>query len=254
MPVQRLSKVLEIRKLTDDAFMLRPGRAGYCRYHRAPVNLSISNAAKISCCGAQLVSATPKTVQLPLFWKRAGREHAGLPDVSPVRRWMCCGPLGHGFDVSGSRLLLIGGGIGAPPLLYAARKAAGSVAAVLGFRTAGCVILQDEFKSTCDTVCLTTDDGTAGEHGFVTDVSKRLLEENRFDAVLACGPKPMLKAVAALTREYDVSCQVSLEERMGCGVGACLVCACKTVKDGSEHMSRVCRDGPVFNAREVVWE
>ncbi len=253
MPVQRLSKVLEIRKLTEDAFLLRLDAPDIADTAAPGQFVHIK-------CGAEQLLRRPISIcnaeagVLTVVVEARGAGTRWLAGRQPGQTVDLLGPLGNGYDVAGGRLLLIGGGIGAPPLLYAARKAAGRVTSVLGFRTAGCVILQDEFQTACDAFCLTTDDGTAGERGFVTDVSKRLLDENRFDAVLACGPKPMLKAVAALTREYGVSCQVSLEERMGCGVGACLVCACKTVKDGSEHMSRVCRDGPVFNAQEVVWE
>jgi dihydroorotate dehydrogenase electron transfer subunit len=163
------------------------------------------------------------------------------------------GPLGNGFDLSGKKMIVVGGGIGVPPMLFASRKAEGEVTAVLGFRDRSCVIMADEFRRVCGSVHISTDDGSFGEKGPVTYPLKRLLEEGGFDAVLACGPKPMLKAVAGLCREFDVPCQVSMEERMGCGIGACLVCACKTQKAGQEKMSHVCKDGPVFNAGEVVW-
>ena len=83
--------------------------------------------------------------------------------------------------------------------------------------------------------------------------AQNLLETGECDAVLACGPRAMLKAVAELCATGKVQCQISMEERMGCGIGACLVCACRTVKDGREEMRHVCKDGPVFPASEVVW-
>jgi dihydroorotate dehydrogenase electron transfer subunit len=165
----------------------------------------------------------------------------------------CLGPLGHGFDTSGKNLVFCGGGIGVPPLLYAAKKAAGRKTAILGFRNKACVLLKKEFASVCDGVTVTTDDGSAGEQGFVTAPLERLLQKGGVDGILACGPKSMLRAVAKLAEDFKAPCQVSLEERMGCGIGACLVCACKTMKDGGEHMSHVCKDGPVFNAGEVCW-
>jgi dihydroorotate dehydrogenase electron transfer subunit len=165
----------------------------------------------------------------------------------------CLGPLGHGFDTSGFNIVLVGGGIGVPPLLYTAKKAAEKRTAILGFRNRGCIMLQTEFENVCNDVIVTTDDGSAGEHGFVTAPLELLLREGGFDGILACGPKQMLRAVAGLAEVYQVPCQVSLEERMGCGIGACLVCACKTQKNGEEHMSHVCKDGPVFNAEEVCW-
>ncbi len=161
------------------------------------------------------------------------------------------GPLGHGFDVCGRKLLLVGGGIGVPPMLACAKKAEGEVTAVLGFRSAERAMLVQEFDEECAKVYVASDDGTIGEHGLVDAVVLRLTEkENNFTDILACGPRQMLKAVAGVAAELGIACQVSMEERMGCGVGACLVCACKTA-DG--HYKHACKDGPVFRAEEVDW-
>ena len=154
--------------------------------------------------------------------------------------------------MTASNIVLAGGGLGAAPLLFAAR-ASGAQTAVLGFRNKDSVVLADEFRSFCKQVYITTDDGSYGEYGTVAQPLERLLRTKTVGAVLACGPRPMLKAVAGLTAACGVPCQVSLEERMACGIGACLVCACRTQTDGKEEMKRVCRDGPVFNAEEVVW-
>ncbi len=162
------------------------------------------------------------------------------------------GPLGHGFDVSGQKLLLVGGGIGVPPLLSCAKRAAdrgAEVHAAFGFRGLSHQMLTAEFGVPCGDVFVISDDGTTGRKGFVTELVDEVLDGS-FDSVLACGPKPMLKGVAALAQARGVPCQVSMEERMGCGVGACLVCACKTA-DG--HMKHVCKDGPVFLSTEVDW-
>ena len=176
------------------------------------------------------------------------------------------GPLGNGFPMPSrppqatdrmafpdSRIIVIGGGIGSPPMLFAAESLACSVTAVLGFRDLGRIILKKEFESVCDKVYIATDDGSYGIHGTVTVPLVELLERGRYDAVLACGPRAMLSAVAEVCRQYETSCLVSLEESMGCGVGACVVCACATIKDGVEGMSRICKDGPVFDAQEIVW-
>lgn len=160
-------------------------------------------------------------------------------------------PLGHGFELqNGKRYCLIGGGIGVPPMLYTAKQCENPLV-ITGFRNKDLVILQDDFKAAGAELVLTTDDGSAGIHGFVTDVLGQRLDE--VDEVLACGPIPMLKAIYKVCKG-KVPCQVSLEERMGCGIGACLVCACKTKpKDGEEYMSQVCRHGPVYNAEEVFF-
>ena len=162
------------------------------------------------------------------------------------------GPLGNGFTVSSDdRLLLVGGGIGVPPLLGQAAFTAKNSTAVLGFRSAGRAMLVEDYRDYCEAVYLCSDDGSLGRHGFVDAQLKDILEKDKnFTAVLACGPKPMLKNVAKVAAEYGVPCQVSLEERMACGVGACLGCAVQ-MADGT--MKHVCKDGPVFDAKEVDW-
>ena len=163
------------------------------------------------------------------------------------------GPLGNGFSVEqGGRCLLVGGGIGTPPLLGYAEAFRENAVAVLGFRSADRVILEDRYREACKEVYLCTDDGSAGRHGFVdAQVRDILAKDKNFTAILACGPRPMLKSVAKAAAEYGVPCQVSMEERMACGVGACLGCAIQ-MADGT--MKHVCKDGPVFNAEEVDWD
>lgn len=168
------------------------------------------------------------------------------------------GTLGHGFrmDQLGSRPVFIGGGIGVPPMLMTmrcAKQAGATPEAILGFRSKNAVILEDAFRALGEThVC--TDDGSYGLHGFVTDVLK--LHAHEFTSICACGPKPMLRAIAQIAEAQGIPCQVSMEERMGCGIGACLVCVCELkLKDGEESVryGHVCKDGPVFDSKEVVW-
>lgn len=161
-------------------------------------------------------------------------------------------PLGHGFEIpQGKKVAFVGGGIGVPPMLYSAKQASEAIA-ILGFRNKDAVILTDDFEKVCQKVYVATDDGSFGIHGFTTDVLKTVI--NDVDLVCACGPTPMLKALAQICKDNNTPCQVSLEERMGCGIGACLVCACKTLdKNGNEEHSHVCKKGPVYNAEEVVW-
>lgn len=162
------------------------------------------------------------------------------------------GLLGNGFSMDpGGRYLLAGGGIGVPPLYGCAQYAAGKAVAVLGFRTAQRAILLPQFAEECQDVRLYTDDGSLGVKGYVADGVRAVLDKDKnFTAVLACGPKVMLRGVAQAAAEYGLACQVSMEERMACGVGACLGCAVQ-MADGS--MKHVCKDGPVFNAQEVDW-
>ena len=161
-------------------------------------------------------------------------------------------PLGHGFTViEGAKAVCVGGGIGTPPMLGIARCYGKDAQVISGFRTAGIAILQEDFAAAgCETT-LCTDDGTAGRKGFVTEALKERLEADKPDIIYACGPAVMLNGVAKRAKEYGVRCEVSLEQRMACGVGACLVCVCRTVKDGESYLSHVCKDGPVFDSEEV---
>jgi len=162
------------------------------------------------------------------------------------------GPLGNGFTMEPSgRYLLAGGGIGAAPLLGCAVSGRERTCAVLGFRSRQRAILTHRFSEACQAVYLCTDDGSLGRRGYVHEQVRELLEEDAsYQGILACGPLPMLRAVAQTAAAFGVACQVSLEERMACGVGACLGCAVATAGGG---VKRVCRDGPVFDAQEVMW-
>ena len=162
------------------------------------------------------------------------------------------GLAGNGFTVKPEgRYLLVGGGIGVPPMLGCAQYTGGKSIAILGFRSAGKVMMEEEFKAECAAVQVATDDGSYGSYGFVDALIRAELEKDSgYDGVLACGPKPMLRSIAKVAEEFGVPCQVSMEERMGCGVGACLVCACD-MNDGTRK--HVCKDGPVFDSKEVDW-
>ena len=154
--------------------------------------------------------------------------------------------LGNGYDtsLSGDNPVLVGGGVGVPPLykLCKALKAEGKrVSVILGFNTASEIFYKEEFEKIADKVIITTVDGSCGVKGFVTNA----LDES-YTYVYSCGPFPMLKALAAATK---CSGQYSLEERMGCGFGACMGCSCKTMLGNK----RVCKDGPVFVKEEIRW-
>lgn len=155
--------------------------------------------------------------------------------------------LGNGYDISkaGENPLLLGGGVGVPPLYMLAKKliAEGKkVTVVLGFNTKDEIFYEDEFKKLGADVYVTTVDGSYGTKGFVTDVMKNL----SYSYFYTCGPEPMLKAIYNAS---ETSGQLSFEERMGCGFGACMGCSCKT-KYGNK---RICKDGPVLEKEEIIW-
>ncbi len=164
------------------------------------------------------------------------------------------GPLGTGFALPepGAHVALVGGGIGTPPLLPLAERYRETCNAILGYRGRDQVILDVDFARFCDTV-VCTDDGTYGVKGTVSPALEALLQACRIDIVYACGPAPMLRAVRDLCMQYSVRAQLSLEERMACGVGACVGCAVMTEHGGVRRVRRVCKDGPVFEAADIVF-
>jgi len=210
-------------------------------------------------CGQERLLRRPISIcsirgdEVRFVFEVKGEGTRWLSECEKGQRLDILGPLGNGFTMPEGNLIIVGGGVGTPPMLFAAESAKKNVMAVLGFRSKDRVILTNEFKALCDEVYITTDDGSAGIHGMVTGPLEALLKKGGYDAVMSCGQLIMQKAVAELCARYNIPCQVSVEERMGCGVGACLVCACETVTNGVRQMSRACTDGPVFDASEVVW-
>ncbi len=166
------------------------------------------------------------------------------------------GPLGNGFDLSKSKngaAVFVGGGIGIFPLLKCEKLMPENSVTILGFRNKDAVIMENEFKEFCKDFYITTDDGSYGKKGFVTDVLKEVIKKEKVGCIYACGPMAMLKNVAELARENKIKCEVSLEERMGCGIGSCLVCACRIKSGDGEKYLHVCKDGPVFDGEKVIF-
>ena len=164
----------------------------------------------------------------------------------------CVLPLGNGFTPAkqGEKVLLVGGGVGVAPLLYmgAEMKRQGiEPTFLLGARTANDLLMLPIFNK-YGRAYVTTEDGSMGEKGFVTNHS--ILNQEHFDRISTCGPTPMMKAVARYARENNVDCEASLENLMACGLGACLCCVEKT----TEGNLCVCKDGPVFNIKKLLWQ
>ena len=205
----------------------------------------------ISLCGIDREKGT-----LRLVYRVTG-EGTGTEEFSRLKAGdtvKILGPLGNGFTVvSGKKAFLIGGGIGVPPMLQLAKemKASGEdIQVVMGYRNSDTFLLE-EFEEVAETF-VATEDGSLGIKGNVIDAIKS--EKLNADIIYTCGPTPMLRALKAYAEENNMECYISMEERMACGIGACLACVCKSrEKDAHTNVNnkRICKEGPVFNAKEV---
>ena len=166
-------------------------------------------------------------------------------------------PLGNGFSVptTAQHGLVVGGGIGVAAL-YESMQVSKNVQwrACFGFRSAQEVLDVDALRQQNIPVFVATEDGSVGHKGFVTGLLEEAIATQPVDIIHCCGPLPMLKAVQAFAMQHNIPTQLSLEERMGCGTGICRVCACKIQSATGWHYLRVCKDGPVFDAKEVVFD
>lgn len=187
---------------------------------------------------------------------RVTGEHTGTEEFSRAKAGdtiSMIGPLGNGFPLErakGKKVFLMGGGIGVPPILELSKQLQCEKQLILGYRDAQ-IFLKEEFEKN-GTLYLSTEDGSVGTKGNVLDA----IRENALtaDLIYACGPTPMLRAIKAYAQEHEIECYLSLEERMACGIGACLACVCKS-KDKDHHTNvhnqRICKEGPVFLSTEV---
>lgn len=168
----------------------------------------------------------------------SGKKHDALISIM--------GPLGKGFPLfKNKKTAIIGGGVGIAPLLELSKQLKTSDV-YIGFKD--CIYLVDEFSKYAKILNIFTEDGSAGMKGFPTQLLEKNIEQ--YDIVYTCGPKAMMKSVKDICENNGVQCYISMEENMGCGIGACLTCSCKTIIEGK--YKRVCVDGPVFDSKEVI--
>ena len=241
---QSIFQITENTPLTDSVYRMR--LVGDTSHITAPgqfVNLQLDGfylRRPISVCDCEDGTLT-------LIYKVVGKGTAAMSKLCEGKLDILTG-LGNGYDtsLSGDAPLLLGGGVGVPPLYMLAKKliAEGKkVSVILGFNTKDEIFYEEEFRALGADVTVTTADGSYGVKGFVTDVLKNL----PCDYFYTCGPEPMLKAIY---RASVTSGQFSFEERMGCGFGACMGCSCKTLTG----YKRICKDGPIMFKEEIAWE
>lgn len=185
---------------------------------------------------------------LTIYYRVMGKGTSAMTALPYGSTLDFLGPLGQGFSLDAKRPLLVGGGMGLAPLLFLAKHFYGEADILMGGRNAAELFWEDCFQPYTRKIFLTSDDGSRGERGVVTNLLPRLLSQESYDCIYTCGPEIMMRGVAKLAAEYEIPCQASLEKRMACGLGACLSCVCDTTK---KERKKICKDGPVFWTQEV---
>jgi dihydroorotate dehydrogenase electron transfer subunit len=249
--MKKRAVILEHKKLGDDIYSMwinaedialsaKPGQF---------VSLYCKDGSKLLPRPISICEINKQQGTVRLVYRITGKGTMEFADLKPQDTIEVMGPLGNGFTLEGKKALLIGGGIGIPPMLELAKQLSCERQIVLGFRD---VTFMDEEFTPYGKVYIATEDGSKGTKGNVLDA----IRDNKLNAdiIFACGPTPMLRGIKAYALEKGITCQLSLEERMACGIGACLGCVCKT-KEVDHHSNvknaRICKDGPVFYAEEV---
>jgi len=260
MKINYKAEIIENKKIADETYMITlnaPDIAenaipGQFVHIKIPRDSSLLLRRPIS-----INSADKLEGKITLVYQKVGRGTRVLSSLKPNEIELdLIGPLGNGYKVPKNvkKLCLVGGGCGVAPLKFAAQKWTGlDITAYLGFRNKSAAYQIEDFKNLCNQVFVSTDDGSLGEKGFAVDILHKRIEEQGPDLILGCGPIPMLKALKHISEKYNILCQISLEERMGCGLGGCLVCSCAIRKNDSWNYKMVCTDGPVFNSEEVIF-
>ena len=252
--VKMTAKVVSQQALTDDIFSMwiQADEIAGAAVPGQFISVYTKDAGKLLPRPISLCQVDKEKGQLRIVYRVVGAGTSQFSGYQAGDDIEIMGPLGNGFPLeraAGKKVFLIGGGIGIPPMLEPARQLDCEKQAVLGYRDV--LFLNDEFENFSD-VYVATEDGSAGTKGNVLDA----IRENglKADVIFACGPTPMLRALKAYAEENGIECWLSLEEKMACGIGACLACVCqsKEVDEHSHvHNKRICKDGPVFLAQEV---
>ncbi|AOT71363.1 dihydroorotate dehydrogenase electron transfer subunit [Geosporobacter ferrireducens] len=234
----RLERTEEMGEIEPGQFFQVKPKEGEEFFLRRPISICLAESDEIHL----VIRKSGKGTKI-LCGKKAG-EYLDL-----------LGPLGNGFtlDEKNQKVTLVGGGIGVAPLLELARRLQGmQVKILLGYRRDPYLI--EDFQRFGKEVLVAVDEGDKGYRGYVTDLLEKEIEKEQPDLIYACGPEVMLKKVQLLGKQYQLETQLALEERMACGVGACLVCSCKVkAEENGWHFVRTCKEGPVFSGKEVIF-
>ncbi|PIZ00428.1 hypothetical protein COY62_02635 [bacterium (Candidatus Howlettbacteria) CG_4_10_14_0_8_um_filter_40_9] len=259
------TKIISNKHLIGDFYILILRSPKIVKHARPGqfVNILVSNSTEpLLRRPFSIYDADTKKGELKVLYCVKGKGTNILKTLAKGRNLSITGPHGNGFHVheDHKNILLVGGGFGTAPLSYLAKEHRHlNIFAAVGGRTKDLIFCEKDLKNCDAKIFIATDDGSYGEKGLVIQPVEKILKTVRpdsgqarmtgIDEIFTCGPVPMMKAVAEVAKKYDVPCQVSMEEKMACGIGVCLGCACKT----KEGYKTVCTQGPVFQSSYVDW-
>jgi dihydroorotate dehydrogenase electron transfer subunit len=259
-------RILTNREVAEDFYLARlaaPHIAGEAlpgQFVNLKVNAGVTPFLRMP---LSVCDVNPDAGYIDVLYQEAGPKTQALCKQPIGEELSCLGPLGHPFTHpdKGTDCVLVGGGIGVPPMIFLGRRLMREgfdVALLIGARSAAKHLSDELLEGTALRIGRATDDGSLGHCGLVTDLLRQELESAGSKVVYTCGPHAMIEAVADVSREFDAACQVSLEEYMACGIGICVGCVVRVENaDGKTEYGdykRICIDGPVFDAREICWE
>ncbi len=248
------TEIVDNKKILPDVFRIRVHAPEIAMIARPGqfIHVRIDSALTILRRPLGVADVDAKEGTVTMFYRLIGKGTHALALMKKGDTVNCLGPLGNGFTLGDGKSLIIGGGMGLAPLLFLSKAFAerGHKAdLLLGGRNSDEIFWQKYFEPFVDDIHITTDDGSMGQKGFTTDALPDMLDKTHYDTIYVCGPDIMMRKIYEIAKNKSVSCQVSLERRMACGMGACLSCVVDT-NDGKRK--KVCTDGPVFWAQEVL--
>ncbi len=254
-----IERVRKVDQLNNDIYLIR------IESEKIVAVASAGQFINMKCPGPDVYLRRPISIcsidrrekTIDIIYQVRGKGTRSLTNIKAGDSVDIMGPLGRGFTIDSEHrhIIVAGGGIGIFPLLQLLKDhPASKKTAILGFRTKNSVVMEDEFNKYSTDLQIATDDGSYGTQGFVTSLLQEKISTQKPDMVYLCGPVAMMEQGVRLLKKNGIPCEVSMEQRMGCGIGACLVCACKT-KNGSDwDYSHVCKDGPVFRGDEIIFD
>lgn len=249
MPKMLLDAVVTERgELIKDVFMLSVKCLDIAKIAKPGNFIQLKPQGKSTLLRRPLGVANVFEDYIVFIYRKLGKGTKELSELKHGDTVSLLGPLGNAFT-DFKHPLLVGGGMGLSPLLFYAKEHRDNIGVLMGGRTSEELFWEKFFAKYSNDIFVATEDGSKGEKGFNVDLLPNLLKGNKYDGVIACGPEPMMKKAAQIAKEYNIPVEVSLEKRMGCGLGACLSCAIDTVNG----RKKVCKDGPVFKGEEVFF-